>query len=105
MSDEDGIGVDTTSAEQSGEELLSLADRYAGITTSFQTEMSLLSEASCNEMVVANGALDYAANMVGGLTYLQEHTDALGDSARAGAAASRQADYQIGTGLGSVYAI
>lgn len=105
MCDQDGVGVDTTAAEQSGTQAVTLAGRYAGISSNFQTEMSLMSEASRNEMMVANGILDYAANVVGQLTQLQAHTSALGDSARAGADAARQADYQIGTGLGSIYAI
>ena len=105
MCDEDGVGVDTTAAEQSGTEAVTLAEQYAGISANFRTEMSLLSDASCNEMVVANGALDYAANVVGQLTQLQAHTGALGDSAQAGADAAREADCQIGTGLGSIYAI
>ena len=104
MCDEDGVGVDTTAAGQSGGEAVTLAERYAGISSNFQTETSLMSDASCNEMVVANGILDFAANVVGQLTQLQAHTSALGDSARAGAAAARQADYQIGTGVGSIYA-
>ena len=104
MCDEDGVGVDTTAAEQSGTQAVTLAERYAGISATFRSEVSLMSDASCNEMVVANGILDFAANVVGQLTQLQAHTSALGDSAQAGAADARQADYQIGTGLGSIYA-
>ncbi|MGI8721417.1 MAG: hypothetical protein ACR2JG_04235 [Geodermatophilaceae bacterium] len=100
----DGVGVDTTSAEQAGGEVASLAERYAGISTSFQTEMSRLSDASCNEMPVANGALDYCADVVGQLTSLQAHTNTLGTSAVSGAAAARRADDDIGSGLGSIYA-
>lgn len=104
MCEEDGVGVDTTAAEQSGSEAVSLAERYATIRTDFQTEMTLLSQASCNEMAVANGALDYCANLVDQLGKLQAHTSTLGTSAVAGAAAGRRADDQIGTALGSVYA-
>lgn len=104
MCDEDGVGVDTTAAEQSGSEVVSLAERYAAILTTFQTEMALLSEASWNEMLVANAALDYCATFVEKLRQLQAQTSALGTSAVAGAAAGRRADDQIGTGLGSVYA-
>lgn len=104
MGDEFGVGVDTTSAERSGAEAQTLAERYADISTRFQTEMSHLSEASRNEMLVANGALDYAAAMVGQLTQLREHTRALGSNAAAGAAAARGADLAIGTGLARIFA-
>lgn len=104
MGDEAGVGVDTTAAEQSGGQLVSLAQRYAGISTNFQIEMTLLSEASRNEMVVANGALDYAANIIGQLTQLQEHTRDLGGSAVEAGAAARRADLDMGTGLSSVLA-
>jgi hypothetical protein len=104
MGAEDEVGVDTAAADRSGTETATLAERYAGISTSFQTELSQLSEASCNEMPVANSALDYCADVVGQLTALQAHTSTLGTSAVAGAAAARRADGEIGTGLGSVYA-
>lgn len=104
MGDEDGVGVDTTSAERSGAEAGTLAEQYAGISTNFRAEMSLLSEASGNEMTVANGALDYAADIVGQLTQLQEHTRDLGASAVSGAGAARRADTDIGTGLASSFA-
>lgn len=104
MGDESGVGVDTSSAERSGAEAQTLAERYADISTRFQTEMTLLSEASGNEMPVANGALDYAAAMVGQLTQLREHTRALGSNAVAGAGAARRADLAIGTGLGRIFA-
>ncbi len=104
MGAEEEVGVDTTAADRSGAETATLAERYAGISTSFQTEMSLLSDASRNEMPVANGALDYCADIVGQLTALQAHTDTLGTSAVAGAADARRADDEIGTGLASVYA-
>jgi len=100
----DEVGVDTTAAERSGTETATLAERYAGISTSFQTEMSLLSDASCNEMPVASGALDYCADVVGQLTALQAHTSTLGASAVTAAADARRADDEIGTGLASVYA-
>lgn len=105
MGEEDGVGIDPEAAHQSGSEAGSLAQRYADISTNFQTEMLLLSEASCNEMLVANGALDYAADMVGQLTRLQEHTRDLGSSAVSAGVAARRADQDIGTGLASVFAI
>lgn len=101
---DDGVGVDTAAAEQSGGEVESLSERYAGISRRLQIEMSLLSQASCNEMPVANGALDYCADIVGQLTSLQAHTSTLGTSAVAGAMAARRADDDIGAGFGSVYA-
>lgn len=104
MGDEDGVGVDTTAAEQSGRDLVSLAERYAGIISCFRTEMTLLSEASRNEMPVANAALDYCADFVDQLVALQAHTSTVGTSAVAGATAGRRADDEIGTGFGSVYA-
>lgn len=104
MCDQDGVGVDTTAAEQSGNEVVSLAERYAGITTDYQTEMTHLSEASGNEMAVANSSLDYCANFLDHLSQLQAHTSTLGTSAVAGATAGRRADDEIGAGLGSVYA-
>lgn len=100
----DGVGVDPTSAERSGGEVESLAERYTDISTRFQTEMLLLSDASWSEMPVVNGALDYCADVVGQLTALQAHTSTLGTSAVEGAAAARRADDQIGAGLGSIYA-
>lgn len=103
MSGEDEIGVDTTAAEQSGAEVESLAQRYVRIGTDFQVEMRILSEASA-EMPVVTGSLDYSADVVGQLTLLQVHTGALGANAAAGGGAARQADNEIGTGLGTVFA-
>ncbi len=104
MGDEEGVGVDPAAAEQSGAEVVTLAQRYAGISRNFQAEMSLLSDASCNEMVVANSALDYAANVVGQLTRLQENTRGLGANAVQAGQAARQADRDIATGLASSFA-
>lgn len=104
MCDGDEVGVDPTAAEQGGTEAATLAQRYASIGTDFQTEMSLLSEASRNESQVANAALDYCANVIGQLTRLQEHTGALAANAVAGASAARRADDQIGTGFGTIFA-
>jgi len=104
MGAENEVGVDTTAADRTGTETATLAKRYAGISTSFQAELSLLSEASRNEMPVASGALDYCADIVGQLTALHAHTGTLGTNAVAGAADARRADDEIGTGLASVYA-
>lgn len=103
MCDADGIGVDTGSADRRGAQAASLAERYADIGTDFQAEMSILSDSSA-EMPVVSGALDYSAGIVGQIVALQVHTGALGDSAQAAAGAARQADDQMGAGLGSVYA-
>lgn len=105
MGAEDGVGVDTAGAEQFGTETVTLAQRYAGISSNFQNEMSMMSNASQHEMQVMTGAQEYCATVVGQLTRLQAQTGALGDGARAGAANARQADDQIGAGLGSVYRI
>ena len=105
LGDEDGVGVDTAGAEQSGTETVTLAQRYAGISSKFRSEMSMMIDASQHEMQVMTGAEEYCANVVGQLTRLQAQTGALGDSARAGAANARQADDEIGTGLGSAYGI
>ncbi|MBA3369114.1 MAG: hypothetical protein H0T99_10705 [Geodermatophilaceae bacterium] len=104
MCDEDGLGVDTCGADQAGVEAATLAERYTSIGTDFQLGMTHLREASTLEMAVMTGAMDYAATVIEHLTRLQEFTGALGESAQQAAAAARQADYQIGTGLGSVYA-
>ncbi len=104
MGDEDEIGVDPTSAERCGTEAMTLAQRYATISTDFQSEMFGLSEASRNESQVVNGALDYCSDIVGQLTQLQQHTRDLGANGVAGAAAARRADDEIGTGLGTIFA-
>lgn len=103
MCDQDGVGVDTTAAEQSGAEATSLAERYSGIAENFRTEMSILSDNSSAEMPVVSGALDYCADIVGQLIKLQVHTAALGTGSAAGAAAARRADSEVGTGLGTSY--
>ncbi|CAN5371739.1 hypothetical protein BH24ACT9_BH24ACT9_16000 [soil metagenome] len=104
MCGDDGVGVDPTAAEQNGAEAMTLAQRYATISTDFQSEMFGLSEASRNESQVVNGALDYCADIVGQLTQLQQHTRDLGANGVAGAAAARRADDEIGTGLGTIFA-
>jgi len=104
MCDEDGIGVEPDAADRAGAETVTLAERYATIAQDFRTEMSLLSQASMNEMPVATGAEEYCGNLVGALTQLQAHTAALGTSAQTGAADARRADDDIGTGLASVCA-
>lgn len=104
MCAEDEVGVETAAADQGGAEAATLAERYATISRDFRTEMSLLGEASHNEMPVLTGAEDYCATIVGQLTALQEHTRDLAAGASSGAAAARRADDEIGTGLGSVYA-
>lgn len=98
------VGVDTSAADQAGAETASLAQRYATIGADFRTELSRLGQASLNEMQVVTAAEEYCGDIVGQLVQLQSFTGALGDSAQEAAAAARQADYQIGTGLGSVYA-
>lgn len=104
MCDEDGIGVDPDAADRAGAETATLAERYASIGADFRAEMSMLGQASLNEMQVVSAAEDYCANIIGQLVGLQAFTGALGDSAQAGAAAARRADSEIGTGLGTVYA-
>lgn len=103
MCGEDGVGVDTDAATQSGAEAASLAERYVSIGTDFQCETTCLSENSA-ESQVANGVLEYAAELVGQLTELQAHTGALGAAATAGAAAARRADDEVGTGLARIFA-
>lgn len=104
MCERDELGVDTGAADRSGAQAASLAQRYAHIGGNFQTEMTILSEASV-EMPVLSGALDYSAGVIGQLTALQAHTGALGDAATAGAASARRADCEIGAGLGTIFAI
>jgi len=105
MCDQDGIGVDTSGADRAGAETVTLAARYASIAQDFRTEISLMGQASLNEMPVVSGAEDYCANIVGSLVHLQVHTGALGDNAQDGAGAARAADLQAGAGMGSSYAI
>lgn len=103
MCDEDGVGVDTGAADESGAAAATLAERYASIGTDFQCETTSLSENSA-EMPVVSGVLEYAAELVGQLTRLQANTNALGAAARAGAEVARRADDEVGIGLATVFA-
>lgn len=100
----DEVGVDTAGADAGGADTVALAERYADLTGDFRAQLTMLGDASMNEMPVVSGAEDYCASVVGQLSALQAHTGALGAAAQAAAASARRADDDIGTGLGTVVA-